>query len=167
VIDAALLTAATALSRRVVRHGTLPPAIDVDDLAQAGLVGALEAARRWRPDGGAALRTFAYSRMVGAMRDAVRAAHHVDRRDVGRRGLVPLLPIASAANVPAAGPSLERLLLTRELLAGLPPRLRCVLEQYYLKGRTLASIARTLRVNESRVCQLKTQALARLRKQVT
>jgi RNA polymerase sigma factor (sigma-70 family) len=166
VIDAALLNALTPAARRLTRTWTLPPMLDVEDVAQAGAVGLLEAARRYRPTDGASLSTFARYRMVGAMRDAVRAAHHVDRRDVARRGLVPLLPITAAANVPAAGPSLERLLLTRELLAGLPPRLRWVLEQYFLNGRTLASIARTLRVNESRVCQLKTQALARLRKKV-
>ncbi|MBM4397509.1 MAG: sigma-70 family RNA polymerase sigma factor [Deltaproteobacteria bacterium] len=45
---------------------------DRRDLEQDGIVGLLEAAARYRSDGGASLRTFGTVRAVGAMRDHVR-----------------------------------------------------------------------------------------------
>lgn len=61
---------------------------------------------------------------------------------------------------------LERLELGRRLasaLSGIPERERQVLSLYYEEEMTLAEIGAAMNVSESRVSQLRTQALARLR----
>lgn len=52
----------------------------------------------------------------------------------------------------------------RAALAGLPQRERLVLSRSYLEERPLREIAEELGVTESRVCQLRSQGLARLRR---
>ena len=58
----------------------------------------------------------------------------------------------------------ERRRTIRTALDTLPRRERLVLSRSYLEERTLREIAGELGVTESRVCQLRTQALARLRR---
>jgi len=48
-------------------------------------------------------------------------------------------------------------------LEGIPERERLVLHLFFAEERTLTSIGELLGVSESRVCQLKARALARLR----
>ena len=62
------------LVKRLAHHlaGRLPDSVQVDDLVQAGMLGLLEAARRYRPDGGARFETYATTRIRGAMVDALR-----------------------------------------------------------------------------------------------
>lgn len=50
-----------------------------------------------------------------------------------------------------------------EAIGGLPEKDRTVLSLYYQEGLTLKEIGRVLEVSESRVCQLHTRALSRLR----
>ena len=61
---------------------------------------------------------------------------------------------------------LERAELARQLasaLAKLPERERHVLSLYYEEEMTLAEVGAALGVSESRISQLRTQAIARLR----
>jgi len=62
------------LVRRIAHHlaARLPPAVDVDDLVQAGMIGLIEAGRQYRGDGGASFETFASFRIRGAMIDELR-----------------------------------------------------------------------------------------------
>jgi RNA polymerase sigma factor FliA len=57
----------------------------------------------------------------------------------------------------------ERLTYLTEAIAELPERLRHVVEQYFLAERPMAEIAVTLGVTESRVSQLRAEALVLLR----
>ncbi|WP_231482473.1 sigma-70 family RNA polymerase sigma factor [Nocardioides sp. URHA0020] len=57
----------------------------------------------------------------------------------------------------------ERLTYMTEAIAELPERLRHVVEQYFLAERPMAEIAATLGVTESRVSQLRAEALVLLR----
>jgi len=57
----------------------------------------------------------------------------------------------------------ERLTYLTEAIAELPERLRLVVEQYFLAERPMAEIAATLGVTESRVSQLRAEALVLLR----
>ncbi len=57
----------------------------------------------------------------------------------------------------------ERLTYLTEAIAELPERLRHVVEQYFLAERPMAEIAETLGVTESRVSQLRAEALVLLR----
>jgi RNA polymerase sigma factor for flagellar operon FliA len=54
----------------------------------------------------------------------------------------------------------------REQVAALPQRLQLVLSLYYVEDLTLREIGQVMGVTESRVCQLHTQALRRLREQI-
>lgn len=72
--------------------------------------------------------------------------------------------------VPGRGPSPEELLETREqvallvdAIACLPHRLRKVVEDYFFAERAMAEIAADLGVTESRVSQMRAEALERLR----
>jgi RNA polymerase sigma factor for flagellar operon FliA len=57
----------------------------------------------------------------------------------------------------------ERLTYLSEAIAELPERLRLVVEQYFLAERPMAEIAATLGVTESRISQLRAEALVLLR----
>jgi RNA polymerase sigma factor for flagellar operon FliA len=77
-------------------------------------------------------------------------------------------PIADLSD-PRAEAADERLEKSRKeqsmqaAMAALPPRLARVLEMHYVDGLTLREIGRELGVTESRVCQLESDALRRLR----
>ncbi len=62
------------LVRRIAFHlkGRLPDSVHVDDLIQAGMLGLLEAARKFQAGRGASFSTFAGIRIRGAMVDEIR-----------------------------------------------------------------------------------------------
>jgi RNA polymerase sigma factor for flagellar operon FliA len=57
----------------------------------------------------------------------------------------------------------ERLTYLTEAVAELPERMRVVVEQYFLAERPMAEIAETLGVSESRISQIRAEALVLLR----
>jgi RNA polymerase sigma factor for flagellar operon FliA len=72
--------------------------------------------------------------------------------------------------MPTGGPTPEQIVVSRERLsymveavAELPERLRTVVEQYFLAERPMAEIADELGVSESRVSQIRAEALVLLR----
>ena len=69
----------------------------------------------------------------------------------------------SAADPAAAAQEQETRRQLRLAIAGLDERDRLVLRLYYLEQRTLAEIGRLLGVTESRICQLHTRLVGRLR----
>ncbi len=62
----------------LVRHvlgrmsAKLPPRIDLDNLEAAGTLGLVQAANRYEPEHGASFKTFAYTRIRGAIHDELR-----------------------------------------------------------------------------------------------
>ena len=64
----------TPLVKRIARHlsARMPASVQLDDLVQAGMVGLLEAARKFDVDKGASFETFAGIRIRGAMLDEIR-----------------------------------------------------------------------------------------------
>jgi RNA polymerase sigma factor for flagellar operon FliA len=201
-----------------------PRHVDRDDLARAGALGLIEAARRWDESRGVPFERFAARRIKGAILDAVRAADWAPRsvrvlaRDLERTeqrlmaelGRVPssgeladalgLAPTELArlsdrvyrsvvlalehpvpgdddepvrlhdvlCDVDALGP--DEQLESRELLGYLhdaidllPERHRLVIVGYFLEGRTSLDLASLLGVTESRVSQLRSEALELLR----
>ena len=74
------------LVKRLAHHlaGRLPDSVQLDDMIQAGMLGLLEAARRYRSDGGAQFETYATTRIRGAMVDALRPSDWTPR-SVNRR----------------------------------------------------------------------------------
>jgi RNA polymerase sigma factor FliA len=224
------------LSQRIEQHLPLvkhivfqvavhfPRHVDREDLARAGALGLVEAARRYDDDRGVPFERFAAQRIRGAILDAVRAADWAPRsvRTLARRleaaeqrlasqlGRVPN-PAEMADELGLTRAELDRLqdrmfrsvvlalehevsddsdedltlvdvltdpnsvepleeLETRELLGYLrdavdllPERQRLVVVGYFLEGRTSQELARFLGVTESRISQLRSEALEMLR----
>ena len=201
-----------------------PRHVDREELARAGALGLVEAARRYDEDRGVPFDRFAAQRIRGAILDAVRAADWAPRsvRTLARKleaaeqrlatelGRVPsLAEMADALHITidelnrlqdrlfrsvvlalehevtddvdedltlvdvlvdrTAVEPLEEL-ETRELHAYLrdavellPERQRLVIVGYFLEGRTSLELARFLGVTESRISQLRSEALAMLK----
>ncbi len=201
-----------------------PRHVDRDELARAGALGLVEAAKRYDEARGVPFNRFAAQRIRGAIIDGVRAADWAPRsiRSLARRldqveqslanklGRVPSLGETAAAldmsreeldrlrdrlfrsvvlafdslvgdsddeeltlvDVLTDGTSLEpsEELESRELQAYLrdavsllPDRHRLVVVGYFIEERTSQDLARFLGVTESRVSQMRTEALTMLR----
>ena len=227
---------AQELSQRIEQHLPLvkhivfqvavhfPRHVDREDLARAGALGLVEAARRYDAERGVPFERFAAQRIRGAILDAVRAADWAPRsvRTLARKleaaeqrlatelGRVPS-PNEMAEALGMTRDELSRLqdrmfrsvvlalehevsdegdedltlvdvltdrsavepleeLETRELHAYLrdavgllPERQRFVIVGYFLEGRTSQDLARFLGVTESRISQLRSEALQMLR----
>ncbi|PLW84439.1 RNA polymerase sigma factor FliA [Kineobactrum sediminis] len=69
------------LVRRIAYHlgGRLPDSVDVNDLIQAGMLGLMEAAKKYTGDRGANFETYAGIRIRGAMLDELRRMDWVPR----------------------------------------------------------------------------------------
>lgn len=210
--------------KRIAYHllARLPASVQVEDLIQAGLLGLLEAARRYDPTQGANFSTFAEPRIRGAMLDEMRKGDWTPRsvhrkarevaaairevemstgREAQEREIAAQLGISLVeyhdilldlrgqklasldeinANdesevqrlpAPDSDPTetLHQEDMSRLLAAAidlLPERERLVLSLYYNEELHLKEIGAVLGVSESRVSQLHSQALARLRTRV-
>jgi RNA polymerase sigma factor FliA len=224
------------LSQRIEQHLPLvkhivfqvavhfPRHVDREDLARAGALGLVEAARRYDDDRGVPFERFAAQRIRGAILDAVRAADWAPRsvRTLARRLDVTEQRLASelgrlpnaaemAKELGMSRAELDRLqdrmfrsvvlalehevsddidddltlvdVLTdpncvepleelearelhgylRDAVELLPERQRLVIVGYFLEGRTSQDLARFLGVTESRISQLRSEALEMLR----
>lgn len=87
--------------------------------------------------------------------------------------LEPAVPLESVMSMLAGGQSIDDEAARSEALATLaaaielvPERLRTVLGLVYIEGLTYSEIGGLLQVSEPRVCQLHSEALARLRKEM-
>src|SRR5262245_16577406 len=69
-----LILAHLSLVRHILGRLTakLPPRVDLDNLEAAGILGLVEAANRFEPERGVAFKTFAYTRIRGAIYDELR-----------------------------------------------------------------------------------------------
>lgn len=212
------------LVMRVARHlvSKLPPSVALDDVVQAGMIGLMDAARRFNDEQGAQFETFATQRIRGAMLDALREGDWVPRsvRKSQRcldsaistlehkLGRAPReAEIADELGLPlgeyremlveargtqifnyddlvgedrdesfldrycpdAAADPLVQLEDKRfkaalvEAIQDLPEREQILMGLYYEQDLNFREIAAVMGVTESRVCQLHSQAVARLR----
>ncbi|ANY15962.1 RNA polymerase sigma factor FliA [Bordetella pseudohinzii] len=201
----------------------LPASVQLDDLIQAGMIGLLDAVRRYQETPDAQFETYATARIRGAMLDELRSQDWLPRsvRSKSRRiegaiqrqeqrlmrppteteiaqelGL-PLdeyqsmlsdaqgIQILHYENIGGEGEAGEadwqeggaeggsnplNALLASDLRASLiqaierlPEREQLLLSLYYEQGLNLKEIGAVLNVTEARVCQLRSQATARLR----
>ena len=200
-----------------------PRHVDREELATAGALGLVEAARRFDGSRGVPFDRFAAQRIRGAILDAVRAADWAPRsvRTLARRlesveqrlatelGRVPsvdetaqalgltkaelyrlqarlfrsvvlaleyevhdadedltLVDVLSDANSIEPSEELERrelLTYMRDAIHLLPERHRIVVSGYFIHGRKSQDIADELGVTESRISQLRSEALMMLR----
>ena len=210
--------------KRIAYHllARLPVSVQIDDLIQAGMLGLLEAARRYDPTQGANFNTFAEPRIRGAMLDEIRrgdwtprsvhrkarevsaairevenstgreaqereiaehmgislAEYHDVLADMRGQKLVSLDEINASEDseiqqIPAPDDdpteAINQEHMSKLLAAAidlLPERERLVLSLYYNEELHLKEIGAVLGVSESRVSQLHSQALARIRTRV-
>jgi RNA polymerase sigma factor FliA len=200
---------------------SLPPSVEIDDVIQSGMMGLLDAAKRFKDTYGAQFETYAVQRIRGAMLDGLRQSDWLPRglrkslRQVEgmiskleqRHGRPPTEPelatalgmsltdyqqllqdargyqLVSSEDLQGHGdesyidhyysderPDPLQSLLDEDqrqtLIAAieeLPDREKKVMGLYYEQELNLREIGEVLGVSESRVCQLHTQAIARLR----
>jgi RNA polymerase sigma factor for flagellar operon FliA len=224
--DAQLVERFAPLVHRLARQlvAKLPASVEFDDIVQAGMIGLMDAARRYRADQGAQFETFATQRIRGAMLDELRendwaprtvrrtqraldAAVHALEQRLGRapaereiaRELGVSLPDyramlvearsgqivsfeeleetsdgevlarqrADASHEPHARVEERRLReFVVDAIEALPARERELMGLYYEQDLNFREIAARLGVTESRICQMHTQAVARLRSHV-
>src|SRR5918911_3296944 len=69
------------LVKRIAHHmmASLPPSVEIDDVIQSGMMGLLDAARRYQTTQGAQFETYAVQRIRGAMLDGLRQCDWVPR----------------------------------------------------------------------------------------
>lgn len=211
------------LVKRIALHmmASLPASVELDDVIQSGMMGLLDAAKRFKNTYGAQFETYAVQRIRGAMLDGLRQSDWLPRnlrkslRQVElmiskleqRYGRPPLeQELADALNIPLA--EYQQLLhdargyqlVSSEDLQGrgdenavesfcaderpdplqsligederktllkaideLPDREKKLMGLYYEHELNMREIGEVLGVTESRVCQMHTQAIARLR----
>ena len=214
------------LVTRIARQlaAKLPASVELDDIVQAGMIGLMDAARRYKADQGAQFETFATQRVRGAMLDEVRqndwaprtvrrtqraldAAIHAVEQRLGRaateREIAGELGVSladyRAMLVEARGGQivsfdeieenaegeavarhrsdesqepharLEERRFREALVSAigeLPEREQQLMGLYYEQDLNFREIAAVLGVTESRICQMHTQAVARLRARV-
>ncbi len=213
----------------VIRHMAhrlsfrLPPALDVEDLIHAGVIGLMDAMDKYDSTRDVRFKTYAEFRMRGAMLDEIRSLDWIPRsvreksgllrtaretleRRLGRavtseevaqemdmapdafsvfldqaKGAVLLslddlgvrdgeeyALIESIADARAENPLLSLISHgVREKLVSaidqLPPRERQIIMLYYHEDLTMKEIGLVLNVTESRICQIHTQAILRLK----
>lgn len=214
-----LVTAHMPLVGHIVREtmSRIPAHVSRDDLASAGLVALVQAAKSFDPSRGVTFARYAATRVRGATLDELRsidwASRSVRRRareledtrnklaaDLGRTptdgeiaSVLGMSVEEIAANnadvsraavmslqgfgetpiddlLPSRAPGPEQMLEQRErvgylvdAVAELPERLRTVVEDYFFCERPMAEIADELGVTESRVSQMRAEALVLLK----
>ena len=211
------------LVKRIAYHmmTALPPSVELDDVIQSGMMGLLDAARRYQVSEGAQFETYAVQRIRGAMLDELRQCDWLPRgvrrslrkvevmisrleQQNGRAPTEAELAKAMDMSLPdyqrllqdARGYQivsyedfgdaeddsfLDRFAIDREAdplrvleerglrealiesIEQLPEREKQVMGLYYEQELNLREIGEVLGVSESRVCQIHTQAIARLR----
>jgi RNA polymerase sigma factor for flagellar operon FliA len=183
----------TPLVRRLAHHmiAKLPPSVEVDDLIQVGMIGLTEAISRFEPSQGVQFETFASQRIRGAMIRSpleseiaqelglaladyqhllakVRGTQLVYLEDISGHGDDEDSFLDRHAGESDSEPSAvlqdQRM---RTALVGaiklLPEREQQIMSMYYEHDMNLKEIAAVLNVTESRICQLHSQSIARLR----
>lgn len=213
----------TPLVKRIAHHmmARLPASVQVDDLIQAGMIGLLDAIKRYEGSHGRQFESYAAQRIRGSILDELREADWLPRgvrkkmRQIEmavrtleqRMGRAPSeQELATELEIPlteyqgtlqdarggqlmfyedfqkaddepffdrlcsdSQSDPLELLMDDRmkkmliKAIDDLPVREKMVMGMHYEKEMNLREIGEVLGVSESRVCQLHTQAVARLR----
>ncbi len=187
--DELILSLSGSVSYQARRmHATLPQGlITRRDLESAAWLGAIQAVDRWDKATGVSLATFAEYRIVGEMNDYLRSLDPISRRlrteykaavEAARLADSPHpsapyfeVPIEKVANISdhlsykrfralEARLDLETIIARSKMTA----RELAVIRRYALDGERMKAIGQSCGLVESRVSQIRTAAMAKLRK---
>jgi RNA polymerase sigma factor (sigma-70 family) len=156
---------------------------DRDEFEADGMVGLIEAAKRYRRSRNDSFPNYAIGRIDGAIRDGFRLWDHLGRRERSARKKDPSraertghLLLGQRVNLETtadwdavmevAGDQVEELekKYWRQLLSILPRQLKNVMRMYYLEGKSDRAIGRLIGGRTgSWVCRLRIQALEIIR----
>jgi len=164
------LTAYLPLVKRVARLAKFSPycGMTYEDAVQEGFIGLMDAAERWSDDTDASFRTYASYRILGQIIDASRDSSWKTRRDDKEQVIIwdktDIVPDESSGTSELA----DTARCLRRILAGewKDAREQTMWHCLYEKGWTLLATAKLLGVSESRVSQLRSVMLKRLRARV-
>lgn len=170
-----------AIARAVSRG--LPPTVEIDELVSDGVIGLMDALRRFNPDRGVGFTAYAGHRIRGAMLDGLRERDPLPRsyrraqreaEATSRRfaGEMQFLEIDAAVGIPddeEIGPEarvMEADLLRRLRLglAALPERDREVLVMRMARAMPLRAVAGQMALSITRVAEIQARALGRLKR---
>ncbi|MGB0954180.1 MAG: sigma-70 family RNA polymerase sigma factor [Planctomycetota bacterium] len=156
----------------------LPVSVSEDELFSAGMYGLMRAARSYDPTRGAGFKTYAYHRIRGSILDDLRRLDFLPRslRDRARKNgedAPSMVGIPTdedgheslAARPAEAASEAEDMheVLHREI-DNLPDKMRIVMALYYREGVKMREIGEKLGLTESRVSQIHSNAVTRLRR---
>src|SRR5215203_5946826 len=145
----------------------LPSHVDQADLISYGMIGLIEAMERFEPRRQIRFETFAMQRIRGAIIDELRSLDWVPRSVRSRARDIEAanskLEHESAPDPQAALDTSEVKDRLAEAIQDLPERETLVVALYYFENLTLREIGEVLGVTESRVSQLHSKAVLRLR----
>jgi RNA polymerase sigma factor for flagellar operon FliA len=182
-----LLTQHAGLVKRSASRlrSRLPASVQTEDLIQAGLIVLLEAAARYDETQGASFETYAAIRVRGAMLDEVRNSEWAPRsvqrkarqlsqamdavtdkteREARDTEVAEHLGMSvSSLRDLFREASARRVVSLEESIHELPEREREVVRLYHEKGLTLRAIGSLMCVSESRIAQMHSRALKRLK----
>lgn len=166
MLDTELVSLAHGIAKGMLKQGQIPWSVDVEDVAQAGMVSALIARGRYDETRGASLRTFLAIRIRGAIRDEV-------QRQMRTHEGNSYEALGEIHQAPGHNETPERHVMGHQLLmrlAGaidrLPERDRWVLEMKYRDELTQREIGTVLGVSEARVSQIHNRIVGKLRGRV-
>lgn len=172
-----------------IMFSRMPRLVDLDTLVSDGYIGLMQAAEKFDTSQGVKFTTYAQRRIRGAMLDAARVRDWVPRlqREQEKQGIVPERNIRfHSLDAPCGlkedgtprrlgeflpdGSTEKDQLESREglhrLIHGLPEQMRHVLILYYQEDLTMEEIGEALGVSQSRISQVHSQALDRIRKRM-
>jgi RNA polymerase sigma factor for flagellar operon FliA len=156
----------------------LPVSVSEDELFAAGMYGLMRAARSYDASRGAGFKTYAYHRIRGSILDDLRRLDYLPRsmRDKAKaNGVDP----PSMLSIPtdedgheslAARPVAQQAeaddmhVILHEAIDNLPEKMRIVMSLYYREGVKMREIGERLLLTESRVSQIHSNAVSRLRR---
>jgi len=200
----------------------LPSHVEVDDLIHSGILGLMDAVKKFEPDRNVKFKTYAEQRIRGAILDGLRDldwvprslrrkkkdienAYHLLEQQMGRaatdeevaehlgitledlnksldelkgvtlgafvetgddeggENLISFVPDPDAEDPSVTLHSRELKALLREAVDKLPTKERFVVQLYYFDELTMKEIGTLLNITESRVSQLHTKSMLRLR----
>jgi len=140
-----------------------PPEAFEEDCLSEGLLALIRSVDKFKPGMGVAFSVYARLRIKGAMLDYLRRA---------ARGAAVAEEFDAADFIALAEPrgmseiEQEKLAKVLETIAELSPKERAVVEMIYIEDKTREDVAAALDVSTSRISQIHTAALKRLRGKV-